>query len=126
MATILVTDDDSLLRDLVEFKLIQRGYDVLTAEEGETALTIAAERRPDLIVLDGMMPGMDGFQVLRRLQETAETATIPVIMLTARRQERDIVAGLSLGARDYLVKPFMPEELVARIRKILGEPARPA
>jgi len=92
---------------------------VISAADGAQALRLATEHKPDLIVLDAMMPEMDGFEVLRKLKELPETEDIPVIMLTARKQERDVVTGLSLGARDYLVKPFMPAELLMRIQKIL-------
>ena len=119
MSSILVVDDDPLIRTLVEHKLRQRGFEVISAESGEEGLRQAAAKRPDLIVLDAMMPELDGFEVLHRLKQDAGTAGIPVIMLTARKQERDIVAALSSGARDYLVKPFMPEELIMRIRNLL-------
>ena len=123
---ILVVDDDELLRDLLEFKLRSRGYEVELAEDGEAALAAASAAPPDLIVLDGMMPGLDGFQVLQRLADSGETREVPVIMLTARRQEQDVVAGLSLGAHDYLVKPFLPDELVLRIQRILNSRKRPS
>jgi DNA-binding response OmpR family regulator len=123
---ILVVDDDELLRDLLEFKLRSRGYEVELAEDGEAGLTAASASPPDLIVLDGMMPGLDGFQVLQRLSDSGETRDVPVIMLTARRQEEDVVAGLSLGAQDYLVKPFLPDELVLRIQRILRHRQRPS
>ena len=123
---ILVVDDDELLRDLLEFKLRSRGYEVELAEDGEAALEAASASPPDLIVLDGMMPGLDGFQVLQRLSDSGATREVPVIMLTARRQEQDVVAGLSLGAQDYLVKPFLPDELVLRIQRILNNRKRPS
>ena len=123
MAAILVADDDALLLQLVEHKLKARGFEVRCAKDGESALEMASEHRPDLIVLDGMMPGLDGTEVLRRLHAMPATSKVPVIMLTARKQEQDIVSALSLGARDYLVKPFMPEELVMRIRNVLGSAA---
>lgn len=123
---ILVVDDDELLRDLLEFKLRSRGYEVELAEDGEAALEAASASPPDLIVLDGMMPGLDGFQVLQRLADGGATREVPVIMLTARRQEQDVVAGLSLGAQDYLVKPFLPDELVLRIQRILNGRKRPS
>jgi DNA-binding response OmpR family regulator len=119
MSSILVVDDDPLIRTLVEHKLRLRGFEVVSAESGEDGLKQVAVKRPDLIVLDAMMPEIDGFEVLRRLKEDAATATIPVIMLTARKQESDIVSALSSGARDYLVKPFMAEELIMRIRNLL-------
>jgi DNA-binding response OmpR family regulator len=125
MATrILVADDDPLLVELIEFKLTSRGYDVLTASDGEAALASCIAQRPDLLVLDAMMPVLDGYEVLRRLREDGRTRSIPVIMLTARRKESDVLSGLALGARDYLVKPFIPEELVARIGKVLAGGAR--
>ena len=119
MSSILVVDDDPLIRTLVEHKLRQRGFEVVSAESGEAGLKQVAAKPPDLIVLDAMMPELDGFEVLRRLKQDTATAAIPVIMLTARKQESDIVSALSSGARDYLVKPFMPEELIMRIRNLL-------
>lgn len=119
MPLILIADDDPLLIKLVEHKLRSRGFKVISAADGAQALRLAIEHKPDLIVLDAMMPEMDGFEVLGKLKELPETEDISVIMLTARKQERDVVTGLSLGARDYLVKPFMPAELLMRIQKIL-------
>lgn len=120
MALILVADDDPLLARLVEHKLRRAGFDVVLANDGMKALSMAAELRPALLVLDAMMPGFDGFEVLRRLRNDAHTASIPVLMLTARREEKDIVGALTRGAQDYMIKPFMPEELVARVRLIVG------
>lgn len=114
-----MADDDALLRSLVEFKLKGRGYRVVTAADGNEALQLAAQERPCLVVLDAMMPGTDGFEVLRRLKEELGLAAVPVVMLTARRQESDIVGALQLGAADYMVKPFIPEELVMRIARLL-------
>lgn len=104
---ILICDDDELLVDLLEHRLSAHGFDVLVARDGGEAVAAAAEQRPDAIVLDAMVPVMDGYEVLRRLRSRDETAAIPVIMLTARKQERDILDALELGARDYLVKPFI-------------------
>lgn len=118
---ILIADDDPLLMELLEHKLQARGYKVLKAEDGPTALEAAQQKQPKLIVLDAMMPGLDGFEVLRRLKGNSGTSGIPVVMLTARKSEDDVLQGLSLGATDYLVKPFMPQELITRITKILGE-----
>jgi DNA-binding response OmpR family regulator len=117
--SILIMDDDELLLMLLEHKLGQRGLRVITATDGETGLNAAIETKPDLIVLDGMMPVMDGFEVLRRLKECPDTEDIPVIMLSARRLEQDILNGLNLGAADYLVKPFMPEELFLKIQRFI-------
>ncbi len=121
MSCILVADDDPLIIRLLEHRLRHRGYDVISAPDGETALDLAIREKPDLILLDGMMPGLDGFEVLRRLKENPETIQIPVVMLTARNQEGDIVDGLTSGAADYMVKPFIPEELIARIQRIVGD-----
>ena len=120
MARILVVDDDPLIIQLVSHKLNHRGFEVLIAEDGHEALERVHSTHPDLIILDAMMPGLDGFAVLRQLKSHPETAGIPVLMLTARKTEQDIVSGLSQGAADYLIKPFMPEELVSRVRRLLG------
>ncbi len=116
---ILVCDDDDMLVELLRYRLTARGYDVLTAHNGGEGLEIARSERPDAIVLDAMMPVMDGYQVLRQLRADAELVAIPVIMLTARRQEQDIVGALELGANDYLVKPFIPEELITRMTRLI-------
>lgn len=118
---ILVADDDMLLVSLLEHKLRQSGYDVMSVTDGKAAVDAFESFAPDLVVLDGMMPGLDGFQVLREVKKNPQWAKIPVLMLTARKQENDVVEGLSLGAADYLVKPFSPAELVARIDRTLDE-----
>lgn len=121
---ILIADDDPLLRSLLVHKLSADGHDVLTAEDGAQTLAVIAEQNPDLIVLDALMPIMDGFEVLRRLKGGVLT-TAPVIMLTALKREQDIVGALQLGAADYLVKPFIPDELSQRVRRLLlTAPAR--
>jgi DNA-binding response OmpR family regulator len=125
MSTILVVDDDPLLLKLVEHKLKLRGFRVYCAADGDAALEVVAREKPALVVLDAMMPGVSGFEVLQRLKQGRD-AGIPVVMLTARKQERDIVAALSNGAADYLVKPFLPEELIQRIRNLLGQERAPA
>jgi two-component system OmpR family response regulator len=117
---ILVCDDDPLLVDLLDYRLSSRGYEVAIARDGGEALARLQEARPDAIVLDAMMPVMDGYEVLRRIREEEALSDIPVLMLTARKQERDIVSALELGANDYLVKPFIPEELVARLGRLIG------
>lgn len=121
--TVLVCDDDPLLLDLVEYRLKGRGYSVAIARDGGEALQRMKEVAPDAIVLDAMMPVMDGYELLRRIRENEATARTPVIMLTARRQEEDIVSALELGADDYIVKPFIPEELVARLARLVGADA---
>lgn len=117
---VLIADDDELLIRLLEHKLGQKGLAVISVGDGERALEAVRETLPDLVVLDGMMPGLDGFEVLRRLKEDEATRRIPVVMLTARKMEADVVAGLTLGADEYMVKPFMPEELMMRIGRLLG------
>lgn len=116
---ILVADDDELLAELISHKLEIAGYDVSCAADGEIALEMIAVSAPDAIILDGMMPGLDGFDVLRTLKESDTTKDIPVVMLTARGMGKDVVSGLELGASDYLVKPFMPEELVSRLERVI-------
>lgn len=120
MPTILLAEDEPQTAQLIVFKLKQAGYEVVHVEDGEQALALLEITRPGLVVLDGLMPVMDGFEVLRRLKEDPHTRAIPVIMLTARARDKDVVTGLELGAADYMVKPFSPSELVARVRKVLG------
>lgn len=120
--TILVCDDDPLLVDIVKFRLASRGYAVEVATDGADALERIESTPPDAIVLDCMMPILDGLQVLRRLRDDPDTRDIPVVMLSARKQEADVVGALELGARDYMVKPFSPEELVVRLTRLLEQP----
>jgi DNA-binding response OmpR family regulator len=122
--TLLLCDDDALLVDLVQYRLAARGWDVIVARDGGEAMERLAEGTPDAIILDAMMPVLDGYEVLRRLRESPATATTPVIMLTARKQETDVLRALDLGASDYMVKPFIPEELVARLARLTGEQAK--
>jgi len=122
VAKILVAEDDALTAQLVSFKLKQQGFAVLSASDGETALALAQSERPEVILLDCMMPVMDGFAVLRRIKESPELKAAPVIRLTFRSKETDIINALELGAADYIVKPFSPAELMARIRKVLRPP----
>ena len=119
MHTILVADDEPLMRELLEFRLAQRDYRPISASDGREALLRLEDSAPDAVVLDAMMPVHDGFEVLRRMRASPAHADTPVIMLTARRGEEDIVGALELGANDYLVKPFMPEELLARLARLL-------
>jgi DNA-binding response OmpR family regulator len=116
---ILVVDDDRILRALLQFKLSAQGSTVWVAETGFDALEMIAAHRPDLVVLDCMMPGMDGDETLRRLKADASTRSIPVVMLTARRGDDDAFRLLTLGASDHVAKPFNPDELVLRIRRFL-------
>lgn len=115
---ILIADDDPLLRALLVHRLAGEGYQVTTVENGSEALAAITEQRPDLVVLDALMPVMDGFEVLRRLK-AGGCSDVPVIMLTALKREQDIVGALQLGAADYLVKPFIPDELGQRVKRLL-------
>jgi two-component system, OmpR family, alkaline phosphatase synthesis response regulator PhoP len=114
--TILVIDDEPQIADLCRDYLVAAGFDVLTAGDGPRGLALARRERPDLVVLDLMLPGMDGLDVCRELRHES---TVPIIMLTARVEESDKLVGLELGADDYLTKPFSPRELVARVRTVL-------
>ena len=116
---VLVVDDEVDVIDLVRYRLRSAGMTVLVAEDGLSALKTAREQRPDLIVLDLMLPQMSGEEVCRRLKEEKNTASIPVVMLTAKAQGADRIAGLEIGADDYVSKPFSPRELVLRIEAIL-------
>jgi DNA-binding response OmpR family regulator len=114
-ARVLVADDEPHLLRLVKFRLEREGYEVLTAVDGESALDVARSERPDLCVLDVMMPKRSGFDVLRELRSDDRCSGMKVIMLTARAQDRDVDVGFSLGADDYITKPFSPQELRVRI-----------
>jgi two-component system alkaline phosphatase synthesis response regulator PhoP len=116
---ILVVDDEEDIRELVRLNLAREGYGVLTCETGEQALQIARSKLPNLIILDLMLPGIDGLEVCRKLKSDTKTSNIPILMLTAKGEESDIVAGLELGADDYVTKPFSGKVLVARVRRIL-------
>ncbi|MBT8197678.1 MAG: response regulator transcription factor [Acidimicrobiia bacterium] len=113
---VLVVEDELKIARLVRDYLRQAGFDVLEAADGVAALQVARAERPDMIVLDLGLPGMDGLDVTRKLRESS---SVPIIMLTARTEESDRIVGLELGADDYIVKPFSPKELVARIRAVL-------
>ena len=117
---VLVADDDDDIRDLVAFRLDRAGYEVLRAGDGQQALDLAREHRPDLAVLDVMMPKLTGYDVTRELRADSTTSRIPVILLTARVQEADVARGFEAGADDYVKKPFSPQELKARVQALLG------
>ena len=120
---ILVAEDDDLLAELMVFKLQEAGYVVEQTGDGETALQTVHANPPHAVLLDVMLPGMDGFEVLRTLKADPATADIPVLILSGRSLEQDVVSGLDLGASDYLVKPFMVKELLTRLHRLLN--ARP-
>ena len=121
---VLIVEDEPDIRDLLAYHLGREGYEIATAATGGEALRQAARARPDLVVLDLMLPEIDGREVCRRLRQDPATASVPVIMLTAKGDEVDRVVGLELGADDYVVKPFSPRELLARVRAVLRR-ARP-
>lgn len=116
---ILVVEDEPDIRKLVSYNLAQERFTVLEAEDGERALTIIERKKPHLVVLDLLLPGLSGLELCRNLRARRETARIPILMLTARAGETDRVVGLEMGADDYLTKPFSPRELVARVKAIL-------
>jgi len=120
LAKILIADDDPMVLRLLEIKLGQAGHDVITAEDGIKALDVISGDLPDLVILDGMMPGLDGLEVLQRLKADDGTKDIPVIMLTARTQEEDVEEGISSGAADYVTKPVKSEELIACIERLIS------
>ncbi|HVD32458.1 MAG TPA: response regulator [Gemmatimonadales bacterium] len=115
MAKILVAEDDKQIGDMIAFKLTNGGHQVIRAEDGEEAVALAGRELPDLILLDAMMPGLSGFEVLRRLKSDPTLRAVPVIMVTAKGHERDVLSGLRGGAVDYVVKPFSLKELAARV-----------
>lgn len=116
---ILAIEDEADIQELLRYNLTKEGYRVTLAASGEEGLRLARSEAPDLILLDLMLPGMDGLEVCRRLLATEATRAIPVVMLTAKGEEADIVTGLELGAADYITKPFSPKVLIARIRAVL-------
>ena len=124
MHTILVVEDEEDIADLVAFNLRRNEFQVELAHDGIQGLAKAKEIKPDLIVLDVMMPGLDGFRVFKELRKDKSTRTIPVIMLTARGQTEDRIQGLELGAEDYVTKPFSPKELVLRIKNLIKRSTR--
>jgi DNA-binding response OmpR family regulator len=117
---ILVADDEPDVRELVVYRMKRSGYDVIEAKNGEEAFELAVANIPDLIVADVMMPRVDGYELTRRLRAEQTTQRIPIILLTAKTQEADVSQGFDAGADDYLKKPFNPDELVARVRAVLG------
>ncbi len=119
MTTVLVVDDEAKLVELVEGYLRREEFEVITALDGSTGLELARSKQPDLVVLDVMLPGIDGIEVCRRLRQFSDAY---VLMLTARSEEIDKIIGLSVGADDYLSKPFSPRELVARVKAMLRRP----
>jgi len=124
--SLLVVEDDTDILNLLTYNLQVAGFDVLTSQEGYEALSLAKRHHPDLVILDLMIPGLDGFEVCKEMKRQEDTKNIPVIMLTARGEEVDRIVGLELGADDYVVKPFSPRELILRIRAVLRRSAQEA
>ncbi len=122
---ILVVEDEEDVQELIRYNLENNGYRVESALDGKTALSKANSTKPDLVLLDLMLPKIDGLQVCRSLKENALTSAIPVVMLTAKGTERDIVAGLEMGADDYITKPFSPRVLLARLKAVLRRRSQP-
>ncbi|MGH6883407.1 MULTISPECIES: phosphate regulon transcriptional regulator PhoB [Hypericibacter] len=122
---VLVVEDEAALVTLLRYNLEREGFEVIEARDGEEALLLAKERRPDLVLLDWMLPLVSGIEVCRQLRRLPETRAVPVVMLTARGEEADKVRGLDSGADDYVTKPFSPGELIARLRALLRR-SRPA
>jgi two-component system, OmpR family, response regulator MtrA len=120
LARILVADDDVDIRELVEFKLSSMGHDIVAVGDGAAALDACRAQRPDLAVLDVMMPGVSGLDAMREIRADADLAGLPVILLTARAQESDVETGFDSGADDYITKPFSPRELASRVDALLG------
>ena len=119
MYTVLIAEDEFDIRELISFNLERESMDTLPAKDGAEAFEIAKEKGPDLIILDLMLPKMDGFTVFKELRLDSRTKDIPVIMLTAKAQLDDVITGLEMGADDYLTKPFSPKELVLRVKALL-------
>jgi two-component system phosphate regulon response regulator PhoB len=116
---ILIVDDEEDILQLIRYNLEKESYEILTSTSGEHALETARQERPHLIILDLMLPGMDGIEVCKQLRQQQETSYIPILMLTAKSEETDIILGLEVGADDYITKPFSPKVLIARVRAIL-------
>jgi two-component system, OmpR family, alkaline phosphatase synthesis response regulator PhoP len=123
--TILVVEDEPDIRKLVQYNLAQERFKVLEAEDGEQALKILQREKPNLVILDLMLPGLSGLELCKILRERPQTAQLPILMLTAKAGEADKVIGLEIGADDYLAKPFSPREMVARVRAILRRSEAP-
>jgi len=116
MARVLIVEDDPTTVQLIEFLLRKNNFEVLIAQDGVEALKISREKKPDLILMDVMMPKMDGIEAIEKLQESEETQEIPIVILSALGQEMDVMRGLQAGASGYIVKPFSPQELLDEIK----------
>jgi DNA-binding response OmpR family regulator len=123
LPSVLVVDDDPDIRSVIAFKLERAGYTVYEEADGEAGLAAATEERPDLVLLDWMMPRLSGVEVCRAIRDDASLDRTPVIMLTAKAQEPDVQRALAAGADDYIVKPFSPRELISRVELVLARAA---
>lgn len=121
MAKILVIEDENHIWKIIEYKLKKENHELVWADDGLKAIEILKEMRPDLIISDVMVPYMDGIQILKKIKSDDELKSIPVIMLTSKAQEKDVLAGLQLGAQDYIAKPFSPAELILRVNNSLKQ-----
>lgn len=121
MHKVLVVEDEQLIVEFVDFLLRQEGFFPITAVDGDLALPLARKEHPDIILLDILLPTLDGFEVLRQLKEAPDLRDIPVIIFTARNRDADLALAFKMGAADYVAKPFSPTELMARIHKTLGQ-----
>ena len=118
---IMVVDDEPYIARVIKFKLEQEGYQVFSANDGITGLNKIKEDKPDLVLLDVMMPGLSGYEVCQKIKADAELSGIPVVILTAKGQERDREQGFNVGANDYITKPFSPNRLLELVKSIIGE-----
>ena len=127
--SVLIVEDEADIRELVSYNLLKEGYQVAAVPSGEEALAMIQSRRVDLILLDLMLPGIDGLSLCRKLKEDPKTSPIPIVIMTAKGEESDVITGLNLGADDYITKPFSPKVLAARVRalmrRITGHEAEP-
>ena len=117
---VLLVEDEPAQREILRYNLVSEGYEVTTAANGDDALLLAEELRPDLVLLDWMLPGVSGIEVLRQIRRKRETSGMSVIMISARHEEMDRVRGLETGADDYMVKPFSPSKLIQKIESFLS------
>jgi two-component system alkaline phosphatase synthesis response regulator PhoP len=122
---VLIVDDEEDILDLIEYNLAREGFDTVRVKTGEDALKAIRQVRPDAVILDLMLPGVGGLDVCRIIKDDPETRHVPVLMLTAKGEEPDIISGLEIGASDYITKPFSPRILVARLRAVLRQASQP-
>jgi len=116
---IVVVEDETDIQDIITYNLKREGYEVLTASRGDQGLSLIQAKNPDLVILDIMLPGIDGLTICQQLRAAAKTKSLPIIILSAKEEESDVVIGLGLGADDYMPKPFSPRELLARVKALL-------